>query len=48
MSAHYMQLAEECRIRKNAAYARIGRQVNGYGRDIYSVLLNVADHFCFA
>jgi len=33
LSAHYMQLAEECRVRQNAAYARINRHIGGYGRD---------------
>ncbi len=33
LSERYMQLAERCRIQQNAAYARINRQVGGYGRD---------------
>ncbi|CAG7857355.1 partial membrane-bound lytic murein transglycosylase D, partial [biofilm metagenome] len=33
LSSHYMQLAEECRLRQNASYARINRHIGGYGRD---------------
>lgn len=33
LSAHYMQLAEECRLRQNAAYARINRHIGNYGRE---------------
>ncbi len=47
LSARYMQLAEECRIRQNAAYARIDRQVNGYGRDYLQRVAERARPFLF-
>lgn len=47
LSEHYLQMAEQCRLRQNATYARINRQINNYGHDYLQRVAERARPFLF-
>ncbi len=47
LSGHYMQMAEQCRLRQNAAYARINRQINNYSHEYLQRTAEQARPFLF-